>query len=181
MALKIETNQSATAYHVVDGPVLFPYAVDAQSAIARFPLEWSDNPWALDATANARKDRGLPPQELTPDEQAALDQYHKDVAAAADRLAKVRAKQAEDKVVADQIAADEALVASPPPRPDPNARRPFGRKGPMTPAEQAAHEKKAAAATSAPSVSSAASPAAPAAGTIFAPAATPTPVATKSP
>lgn len=150
MALKIETNQSATAYHVVDGAVVFPYAVDAQSAISRFPLEWSDRPWGLDATSAARKDRGLPPQEISPEDQAALDTYHKDVAAAADRLAKVRAKQAEDKIVADQIAADEALVASPPPQPDPNARRPFGRKGPLTPAEQAAHDKKAAAAGPSP-------------------------------
>lgn len=144
MPLKIDTNQSATAFHIIDGAVLFPYAIDAQHAISAHPGEWSADPWPADATAAARKDAGEPDVEMTPEEQAAIDEHNKAVVEANERLKAFREKQAEDKKVADQVAADEALVASPPPRPDPTARRPFGRKGEMTPAEKAAAEKKAA-------------------------------------
>jgi hypothetical protein len=54
----------------------------------------------------------------------------------------VREKVAKEKAEADQIAADEALVAAPPPQVE--VRRPFGRKGDPTPAEVAAMNKKAA-------------------------------------
>lgn len=144
MALKIETNQSATAYHVIDGAVVFPYAIDAQSAIGRFPQEWSSSPWSAEAMADARKASGEPVEPLTPEEQAAIDEHAAAVAAAAERLAAFREKQAEEKKIADQVAADEALVASPPPRPDPTIRRPFGRTGDPTPAEIEAANKKAA-------------------------------------
>jgi hypothetical protein len=125
MALKIETNQSATAHHIIDGPVLFPYAIDAQHAISSHPGEWSPDPWPADATATARKDAGEPEIEMTPEERAAIDDHAKAVAEANERLTKFRAEQAEKKKIADQVAADEALVASPPPRPDPNVRRPL--------------------------------------------------------
>lgn len=144
MALKIDTNQSATAHHILDGAVLFPYAIDAQSAIGRFPKEWSADPWPYDATLEARKESGQHDVELSPEEQAALDEHAKAVAEANERLAKVRAEQAEKKAIADQIAADEALVASPPPRPDPAIRRPFGRTGEPTAAEIEAANKRAA-------------------------------------
>jgi hypothetical protein len=173
MALKIEPNNSATAYHVNDGAVLFPYAVDAQQAVSRFPGEWRATPWSqadADAARAAMADehaklvadakaRGAPvpaplpppPPEPTPEEQAAIMEHAAAVAEAAARLKKFYAAEAEKKKIADQVAADEALVATPPPRPDPNARRPLTpaqlRKASatLTPAEQAEVDRKAAA------------------------------------
>lgn len=156
MALKIETNGSAIAHHITHGATLFPYAVDAQHAVGQHPLEWSETPWTQAAATAARQrinernqELGLPPLSelapLSPEDQAALDEHNKAVAAAAERLAEYHAKKAEEKAIADQVAADEALVSSPPPRPDPTLRRPFGRKGDPTPAERAAFEKKQAA------------------------------------
>lgn len=135
MALKIETNQSATAYHIIDGPVMFPYQVDARHAISNHPLEWRDSPWSASDTAAARAKAGFSEIELTPEEQAAIDEHNRAVAEASERLAAFREKQAEEKKLADQVAADEAIVASAPPRPDPTIRRPFGRKGEPTQAE----------------------------------------------
>lgn len=144
MALKIDTNQSATAFHVIDGATVFPYAIDAQHAISSHPLEWRDSPWPAADTAAAREKSGFPAEELTPEEQAAIDEHNRAVAEASERLAAFREKQAEEKKMADQVAADEALIASAPPRPDPNIRRPFGRKGEPTQAEIDAHNKRQA-------------------------------------
>ena len=146
MPIKIDSNQSAMAFHINDGPVTFPYAIDAHSAVSRFPLEWSADPWTADATAAARQEmearhaqevenakaRGLPvpkdlaplPPEPTPEEQAAIMEHAQAVAEANERLKVAREKAAKARAEAEQIAADEALVASPPPQPDPNARRP---------------------------------------------------------
>jgi hypothetical protein len=168
MAIKIDSNMSAVAYHIVDGPQDFPYAVDAQSAVGRHPLEWSMQPWTAEASDAARKQladryerdaaiaksRGLPPPvapawldaepvQPTPEEQAAIDEHAKAVAEAAERLNKRRAELAKQKEIDDQVAADEALVASPPPRPDPTAPRPLSKKEKraeflkLTPEEQA--------------------------------------------
>jgi colicin import membrane protein len=156
MPIKIEENRSAVAHHIVDGPVPFPYAVDAHSAVSRFPLEWSAEPWTQEREAEARarlneqrqaeNQPPLPaPTPLSPEDQAAIDEHNAAVKAAADRLAEYRKKKEEEAEIARQVAADEALVASPPPRPDPTIRRPFGRKGDPTPAERAAFEKKQAA------------------------------------
>ena len=148
MAIKIDTNQPAVAHHIIDGAVTFPYAVDARSAVSNHPFEWSHSPWLAEDAKRARErlaEHGtvLPPEpELTDEERAALDQYNSDVAAAKARLDAANKKRAEEKAAADQIAADEALVASPPPRPDPAARRPFGRKGEPTPAELKQIEKR---------------------------------------
>ena len=65
MAIKIDSNMSATAYHINDGPVLFPYSVDAQSAVSRFPGEWSADPWTAEDATAAR--------------QAIADQHARDV------------------------------------------------------------------------------------------------------
>lgn len=146
MTIKIAANQSAVVHHIIDGPVTFPYAVDAHSAVSRFPDEWSEFPWSQsDAEAargriNERNEQAgldpLPePLALTPEEQAAIDEHAKAVDEANERLTKFRAEQEEKRKIAEQVAADEALVKSPPPRPDPAARRPFGRKGEPTPAE----------------------------------------------
>lgn len=35
------------AYHKVQGEVRM-FEVDARNAIARFPIEWSDNPWSTE-------------------------------------------------------------------------------------------------------------------------------------
>jgi len=142
MALKIENN-SAVAYHIVDGAVRFPYAVDAQQAVGAHPLEWRDTPWSADDAAEARKKLGLAEPEVSDEERAAIEEHNKAVAEAQERLNAFREKQAKEKAEADQIAADEALVASPPPQVE--MRRPFGRKGEPTPAEIAAMNKKKAA------------------------------------
>lgn len=160
MALKIETNNSATAYHVVHGATLFPYAIDAQMAVAQHPLEWSDVPWTKEAESASRaeldkklKAEGQPPLPapvpLTPEDQKALDEHNKAVAEAAKRLDDYRKKKAEEQKIADQAAADEVLVATPPPKPDPNVRKPLTpaqtRKfaATLTPAEQAEVDRKA--------------------------------------
>jgi len=167
MALKINTNQSAVVYHVNDGAVTFPYAVDAQHAISNFPWEWRDEPWSPADAAKARDDiaerharevddakvRGLPvprdlpppPPEPTPEEQAAIMEHAQAVAEANERLKVAREKAAKKKAEEDQIAADEAMVASPPPQPDPTRRRPFGRPGEPTPAELEQIKKREAA------------------------------------
>lgn len=181
MAIKIDSNMSAVAYHIVDGPVDFPYAVDAQSAVGRHPLEWSMLPWTTEASDAARKQmsdryareaalaksRGLPPPaapawleaepvQLTPEEQAAIDDRAQAVAEANERLKAFREKQAEERKVADQVAADEALVKSPPPRPDPAAPRPVSKKEKreeflkLTPEEQAEADKRIGIAPAAP-------------------------------
>lgn len=169
--MKIDATSSMVAYHVNDGATNFNYAVDAHSAVARHPLEWSLSPWSREDADAARKQmadrhaeqvedakaRGTPmpaplppePAPLTAEEQAALDEHAKAVAEANERLKAFREKQAEEKALAEQVAADEALVASPPPQPDPNRpKRPFGRPGEPTPAEleqiRKREEKKAA-------------------------------------
>ena len=172
MAINIDSNMSAVAFHIVTGRQDFPYAVDAQSAVGRHPLEWSYEPWTAEASTNARKQmsdnydrdvqnakaRGLPPPVkpawldaeplvATPEEQAAIDEHTKAVAAASERLAKRRAELAKQKEIDDQVAADEALVASPPPQPDPDARRPLTKKEKraefltLTPEEEAERDR----------------------------------------
>jgi len=133
MAIKIDANQSATAFHINDGAVLFPYAVDAQSAIGRHPLEWSDKPWTPEAAAAARsrinesnKAAGLAPiaepAPLSPEDQKAIDEHNKAVAEAAARLKAYHDKKAKEQAEADQAAQDEAIVSSVPPQPDPTRR-----------------------------------------------------------
>jgi hypothetical protein len=135
MSIKISGSQSAVAYHIVNGPFTFPYAVDAHSAVSRFPGEWSFTPWSLEAESKAREAAGEEVLELTPEEQAAIDEHARAVAEANERLKAFREKKAAEKAEADQVAADEALVKSPAPRPDPAIKRPFGRKGEPTAAE----------------------------------------------
>lgn len=128
MSIKISANQTAVAHHIIDGPFTFPYAVDAHSAVARFPGEWSHKPWSREAEAKARSDMGAPQVEITADEQAAIDEHAKAVEAANERLKARREKLAAEKAEADQVAADEALVNSAPPRPEPRAK-------PLSPAQ----------------------------------------------
>jgi hypothetical protein len=150
MSLQIDPNQPVVAYHIVDGAVQFNYAVDARHAVSSHPNEWSMTPWSSDDAEAARaklKAEGRPvaePEPLSPEDQAALDEYNANVAAAAERLEAYRRKKAEEKAEADQAAADEAVLASPPPKPDPTIRRPFGRKGEPTPAEMEQIQKREA-------------------------------------
>jgi hypothetical protein len=141
--VKIETNQSAIAYHLIDGPKVFPYANDARHAVSNFPLEWSEVPWTAEEAAAARqamelryvraveeaKAKGLPvPRDLPPlptprplldpEDQAAITEHEHAVAEASERLKVAREKAAKKKAEEDQIAADEALVATPPPQPN---------------------------------------------------------------
>jgi hypothetical protein len=164
MALKIDTNQSAVAFHVNDGAQLFTYAVDARHAISNHPLEWSDKPWSredADAARAALRDRyqrdvedaqarNLPPptppppdpEPLTAEDQAAIDEHNAAVAAAAERLDAYRARKAAENAELAQVAMDEAIIASAPPAPAP--RRPFGRTGEPTAGERKLMEKQAA-------------------------------------
>jgi colicin import membrane protein len=132
--ITLDTNKPVTAYHVVTGPQVFPYAVDALHAIGAHPLEWKDTPWTQEEAAAARQrlnernqEDGMPaipePAPLSPEDQAALDEHNKAVAEAQARLKAYYDKKAEDERIAAQVAADEVLVASVPPQPDPNARR----------------------------------------------------------
>src|ERR1700743_1416933 len=130
MYLKISGSQSAVAHHIIDGAFTFPYAVDAFSAVARFPKEWSHEPWSIEATSKAMEDAGQVVEPLSAEEQAALDEHARAVAEANERLKAFRDKQAAEKEEADQVAADEAIVKSPSP-----VKRPFARKGEPTPAE----------------------------------------------
>lgn len=119
MALKLDTNMAAVAHHIVDGPVTFPYAVDAQSAISRFPDEWSELPWSQQDAAAARqrmverhahevehakasglpvpKDLPPPPPEPTAEEQAAIMEHAQAVAEANERLKVAREKAAKKR------------------------------------------------------------------------------------
>lgn len=144
--MKIDAVNAATAHHIVDGAVVFPYAVDAHSAVSRHPHEWSMVPWTAERAAKARAARpDLPPaMELAPEDQQAVDEHTQAQREAADRLAAYDAEQADKLKLEEQIAADRALVAAPPPAPDPNVRRPFGRKGEPTEKERALLAKRAA-------------------------------------
>lgn len=149
MALKIDTDMSATAYHIVTGATRFPYAVDASHAISNHPLEWSDSPWSREDAAASRAKLDLPAAPpLAPDDQAALDEHNKAVEAAAKRLADYQDKKAKEQAEAEQAAADALLISSPPPQPDPTARKPLTpaqirkQSATLTPAEEAAKEAK---------------------------------------
>jgi colicin import membrane protein len=173
MALRIDANRSATAFHIDDGAVLFPYSVDAQHAVSSHPLEWSNQPWTREDADLARaklkeryeaevadaKARHLPPPTppapppppLTAADQAALDEHNKAVEAAAARLKAYYEKKAEEDKIAAQVAADEAIVASLPPQPQPAPVHPnnlspaqIRKRAAMDDDEKAASDKEAA-------------------------------------
>lgn len=145
MALKIDENMSATAYHITEGATVFPYAIDAQHAISSHPKEWSATPWSLEEMEAARGKAGLPEIEVTAEEREAIEEHARAVAEANQRLEARRQKLAAEKAEADQVEADERLVRSPPPQPDPTKiKRPFGRTGEPTAAEIEAHNKREA-------------------------------------
>jgi hypothetical protein len=148
-------------YHITDGHAVVA-EIDGNTAVSQHPLEWSKTPWTAEEAAAARAEmkrryeeaqaagRPLPsppppePVPPTPEEQAAIDEHARAVAEARERLDAFYARKAKEKEEADQVARDEILVNSPPPQPDPAARRPFGRQGEPTPAEKAMMEKTAA-------------------------------------
>lgn len=149
-----------TAYHIVTGSMVME-DTDANSAVAAHPDEWSFAPWApekrkafVDAAVAdhkkevvAAKEMGVDPpppppvtqvRPLYPDEQAALDKYNKDFAAAQKRLEAVDKEEADAKAKAAQIAADREMVKRAPPvidpdRPPPAKPDPVAAK-PATPA-----------------------------------------------
>lgn len=148
--MKIETNLPTVAYHIVNGATQFSYAVDAQQAIGGHPDEWKATPWTqeeVEASRGRLEEKGVAvpePEELSPEDQEALDQHTKAVAEANERLAAYREKKEQERQEAEQVARDEAVAASaPPPRVGPS-RRPFGRPGEPTDAEKAMMDKKAA-------------------------------------
>lgn len=146
-SIKVDSTMSATAYHITDGAHQFPYAIDAHSAVSRHPLEWSHDPWTRqDIEASRRileesharetedaRARGVPkpaplpppPPPLSPQDQAALDEHNAAVADAKKRLDDYYARKAKEQAEAEQVAADEALVKSTPPEPQPITQRPL--------------------------------------------------------
>lgn len=166
--VKISLGSAETAYHVDSGAFLFPYAVDARSAVSRHPAEWSMKPWSAADTTAARQARidahkkaeadaeanGLPkPQPLvlapviepTMAEAAEIDADAKARVDAAALIAAADEEARKQNEKDEKLAQARVLLQSAPPRPDPNVRRPFGRSGPMTPAERTAAAKRAAA------------------------------------
>jgi len=137
--ITIDTNKPVTAYHIVTGAQVFPYEIDAVHAIGNHPLEWSATPWTREDAEKSRQRlnerneaEGMAPipapAPLSPEDQAALDEHNKAVAEAAARLKAYHERKAKEKAEAEQVAADEALVASIPPQPEPNRR-------PLSPAQ----------------------------------------------
>ncbi len=59
MAIK---NAERTVYHIKDGPARM-YLVDANSAVGRFPQEWSNTPWT------SKGEKTAPVIEISPDWQ----------------------------------------------------------------------------------------------------------------
>lgn len=129
-----------TAYHIITGSMVME-DTDANSAVAAHPDEWSFTPWTpekrkafADAVVSdhkkevvAAKEMGVDPppppvvpRPLYPDEQAALDKYNKDFAAAQKRLEVADKEEADAKAKAAQIAADREMVKRPPPKIDPD-------------------------------------------------------------
>lgn len=146
--MKIDAATGATAHHILTGATVFPYAIDAHNAVAHHPHEWSHTPWTAERAAKARAAKpDLPPAEpLDPETQAAVDEHTQAQRAAAERIARYEEFKADEKAALERLEADRALVAAPPPQPDPNVRRPFGRKGEPTAKElEMAAKRKAAA------------------------------------
>lgn len=48
--MKIDEATSKVAYHIEDGEVRFPYAIDANNAVGQHPKEWSFTPWGKDGS-----------------------------------------------------------------------------------------------------------------------------------
>lgn len=136
------------------------YTVDAVNAVATHPTEWSFDPWSADDADKARSalhdkqveeaaaaGRPTPPSPppLAPLSPADEEMVSNDAKARADAAARVKArKEADEKKRLEdmQFEQDQALLNTPSPAPE---RRPFGRPGPLTPAEREAMERKKAA------------------------------------
>jgi len=133
------------AHHVETGATTM-YKVDAASAVARYPDEWSLKPWSQEDRSAARERRKAAHDKEVADAKAAnlplpapLPEYveptdaekaamSEDEKARAEALALVKAadeKEAKEKVEADKLAAARALLNTAPPQPDPHVRRPL--------------------------------------------------------
>ncbi len=60
-----------TVHHIKDGPVSM-YEIDARHAVARFPKEWSNEPWPEDSEPQAAVTIPDGWQDLPADERIAL-------------------------------------------------------------------------------------------------------------
>lgn len=128
-----------TAYHIDNGPQLM-YAVDADSAVARHPEEWSHTPWSVDDTnawreqrwseqAEANKSVGLPEPpkpnaiELSPQVREELDADAQARQEAYELVEEYEAKRREEREYEERVAAARSLLATPAPVPT-EQRRP---------------------------------------------------------
>lgn len=150
------------AYHVEQGAVEM-YTVDANSAVATHPDEWSWEPWseserdayrtrrteehkkAVDEAKAAGKPIPPPPvfaEKVEPSKRQRIE-LDDDAKARAEAADLVRAHEEQEKKRIEEeekLAQAKALLKSAPPQPE-QERRPFGRPGPLTPAEQQAADK----------------------------------------
>jgi len=154
------------AYHVERGATEM-YVVDAESAVALHPQEWSWEPFSDSARDNYRakmqadykkavedaKAAGLPPPPPPPEpvvptqaERRELDEDARSRAQAAELVRAADEKERKQREEDEKVAAARALLKSPPPQLDPDARRPnpVGRPSAAALAERAAAEKAAA-------------------------------------
>jgi len=155
MALKPYSDPvQMTAHHINNGPVVM-YPVDARLAVAQHPDEWSLSPWSPEDASAARKrlherrvaaaqaageDPPAPPAEpqMTDADRAEFEEWKAARAKAKQILDAAKAEEAKRLAKEEEISQAEAVLASPPPRPDPNRR-------PLTGAAKANAERKAAA------------------------------------
>jgi hypothetical protein len=140
-----------TAYHIGSGPQPFPFDVDADSAVRRYPAEWSFEPWPVEETNAYRRAQyeaavkeaertGTPPPpepvdiELTPEDKATIDADEAARAEARELVAEADAEEAEQRDRAAKIAAARALLAQAPPQPSALAAEQAAREAGARPA-----------------------------------------------
>lgn len=134
--MPIASPTAKIAHHIVTGAFEFPYAVDAQQAVAGHPLEWSSRPWDPDEATEARKrlhesrvaeaeQRGeappapLPEPDFTDEEREIITEHRKrqaEAKALLDAKEAEEAKKRDEEAALDQARAVLASQPSLPPR-----------------------------------------------------------------
>lgn len=123
-----------TAYHIDTGATEM-WSIDAHKAVGQHPDEWSWQPWSPEETRSYRQNRHdqackqaraaglpepLPPADidntLTDAQRSELEADARARVEAADRLKAVQDEDEQRRKRQEQIDADRALLASPPPQ-----------------------------------------------------------------
>jgi hypothetical protein len=113
MSIKIDAASAKVAYHVEDGAMTFPYAVDAHSAVSRFPNEWSFTPWSKDGGRTA------PVVEIPPDwqDQSPSSRIALALALSGEPRKGMTAAKADDIILAEVERREEEPAPEPAPAP----------------------------------------------------------------